>query len=110
MIHLFSNSLIESWYEQTVALDGVDYLFRFMWSERERRWYMDMETADGTALATGVKVVADHDLLAHLTSDLRPPGILTCVDHSGEQRDPDLRDLGARVRIWYIDEENCYSA
>ena len=105
IIHL-PTSTAESWYEQTVTLDGVDFLLRLEWSERQRRWYCDLETADGTALATGIKVVADRPLFERLTSDLRPRGQLWCVDRSGSGVDPDLRDLGSRCLLVYVDEES----
>lgn len=104
MIHTVMTSTVESWYEQTVKLDGSSYVLRFEWSERERRWYMDIETVDGTVLATAIKVCADRNLFAHLTSDLRPMGQLWCVDRTGTGGDPDLRDLGTRVVLYYIDE------
>ena len=104
MIHTVLTSVTESWYEQTVTLDGADYLLRFMWCERERRWYMDLETLDGTALATAIKVVADRNLFERLTDDVRPMGELWSVDRTGTGGDPDLRDLGSRVVLYYIDE------
>ena len=104
MIHTVLTSAVESWYEQTVTLDGSDYSLRFAWCERERRWYMDLDTASGTRLRSGIKVVAARDLFERLTDDNRPPGRLYCVDRDGTGLDPDLRDLGSRVVLYYIDE------
>lgn len=103
MLRLIPTSVTESWYEQTVTLDGTDYLLRFEWCERERRWYMDLETLDGTVLATAIKVCADRPLTQRLTNDVRPAGMLWCIDRTGQGADPDLRDLGRRCLIMYVD-------
>jgi len=106
MIRRLRTSVTESWYRETVTLDGSEYVLTFAWNERERRWYMDMETVDGTAIAHGVKIVADAVLLKGVTNDLRPRGLFCSVDMTAEGVDPDIRDLGSRVRLFYIDEED----
>jgi len=106
VIFVIPTSLVESWYEQRVTLDGVAFVMRLAWAERERRWFMDLETADGTPVMTGRKVVADRPLTERLTTPLRPAGDLWCVDRSGEGRDPDLRDLGGRCLLLYVDAES----
>jgi len=106
MIHHIPTSMTESWYRETVKLDGSEYVLTFAWNERERRWYMDMETIDGTAIAYGVKIVADAVLLKGVTNDLRPRGLLLSTDMTAEGVDPDIRDLGSRVKLFYIDEED----
>jgi hypothetical protein len=104
-IYTIPLSQSQSWYEQSVVLDGVEYRLRLMWSERERRWYLDVMLADGTLLAAGRKIVADQDVLGWMSSDDRLPGMLLAVDMTGAQTDPDLRDLGTRVLLYYLDAE-----
>lgn len=106
MIVYIPTSTTESWYEQTVTLDGSRYLLRLMWAERSRRWYLDLETTDGTPIRRGIKVVADRPLTERLTMDDRPPGELWCVDRSGGGVDPDIRDLGDRCLLLYVEEES----
>jgi Domain of unknown function (DUF6983) len=106
MIYLIPTSQTESWYEQRVRLDGVVYSLRLAWAERERRWFADLRTASGQVVFTNRKVVADRPLTERLTSLLRPAGEIWCVDRSGAGRDPDLRDLGARCLLLYVDAES----
>ena len=106
VIYILPTSQIESWYDQRVNLDGTTYAMRLAWAERERRWFMDLRTLDGTVVFTNRKVVADRPLTQRLTNPLRPPGEIWCVDRSGEGRDPELRDLGARCLLLYVDEES----
>ena len=107
MILVIPTSTADSWYEQIVAMDGADYRLRLRWSERERRWYLDLETSDGSAVVYGKKVVADRPLTERITSDFRPPGELWCIDTTGFGVDPDLRDLGKRCVLCYVSEEDC---
>jgi hypothetical protein len=105
IIHI-PTSRVESWYEQNVTLDGVKFRLRLMWSERVRRWYCDLLAADGTAIRSGIKVVADRPLTQRLSSDSRPAGEMWSVDRTGGGVDPDLRDLGDRVLLLYVEEDS----
>jgi uroporphyrinogen-III decarboxylase len=67
-------------YTQTVRLGGADYRIRLAWAERERRWFFDLWTGDGTPLVAGKKVVADRCLNRLVTSSLGPPGGIWCFD------------------------------
>jgi len=104
MIRTIPTSLKQSWYEQTVPMDGTDFVLRIMWSERGRRWYCDMATTDGTVIRSGIKIVADRVLTERMSSSNRPAGDVWCVDRSGGGIDPDLRDLGARVVLLYVED------
>lgn len=106
MILLVPTSLTESWYEEQVTLDGVPFVLRLMWSERARAWYLDLLTGDGTVIRSGIKVVADRPLTERITSDLRPAGQLWCYDTTEARADPDLRDLGDRCLLLYVEEDS----
>jgi len=103
MMHVIPTPSTESWYSLDVTLDGTAYKLTLQWSDRERRWYFDLSTSEGERVATGRKVVADTPLLARDVGDLVPPGMLIAFDTTGEDGDPDLRELGSRVILCYID-------
>jgi hypothetical protein len=107
MIHFLPASRAESWYAMDVTLDGRAYRITLAWSDRERRWYFDLSTSEGGRVATGRKLVADTPLLARDVGDLVPPGMLIALDTSHEDGDPDLRELGSRVLLCYVDEADC---
>ena len=92
-------------YTQSVALDGRDYELGLRWNQREKRWYFSLADQDGTPIVSGRKVVADWDLLRGITTPRRPPGLLTARDTLGEGKAPGLTDLGARVKLVYLDLE-----
>ncbi len=89
-------------YEMQVVLDAVTYAFEFRWNTREEAWYMHIRTQDGTDLLCGVKVVVRF-LLAGRPNDPRmPPGRFFAEDTSGNHRNPGIADLGDRVQLYYL--------
>ena len=102
---LIPTSTTESQYSQTTTLEGRDYDLSFTWIEREDRWYLDIASGGETLLA-GLKLVADWPLLRLQASELLPPGELVALDMTGEGRDPGLRELGERVKLFYIESED----
>lgn len=102
---LIPTSTTESQYSQTTTLEGRDYELTFSWFERGDRWYLDI-ASDGVTLLAGLKIVADWPLLRLRTSELLPPGELIALDMTGNGRDPNLRDLGERVKLFYIESED----
>ncbi len=89
-------------YTIRVTLDGVEYILKFDWNDRENRWYMGFFSIDEDPLAVGIKVVANWPLLRRFTDDRLPPGELFATDLSpmlGES--PTYSELGTRVRLMY---------
>lgn len=109
-------------YTQRTSLDGREYILRFIFNEREQRWYLDFFDGDETPLALSLKLVANWNLLRRETDERLPPGELYAIDLSGTSnedvptdagtatllqiaRDPGRDDLGAdgRVALMYFD-------
>lgn len=86
----------------SAVLDGATYRFRVRWNGRAEAWYLDIRTADGTALALGVKVVLGTALARWVRSPLWPAGILFATDDSGEGRDATYDDFGVRIKIVFM--------
>lgn len=104
-------------YVQTTALDGRDYIFRFLYNQREDRWYLNLSDENGDPIVDGIKVVVATSLLKRVTDSRRPPGILMARDLTavepdlagGEQiaeEDPGQNDLGGRVLLFYTPLED----
>ena len=96
----------ESNFDQLETLDGSDYIFHFLWNERNSHWYMTIRDSAGDDIVTGIKVVADIPLVVHETDERLFPGSLWCVDMTGAGVDPGLRDFGTRCQLRYVDEES----
>lgn len=90
-------------YVQRTTLDGVEYVLRFDWNDREGRWYMTLADRDGEPIANGVKVVCGWPLLRRSADARAPAGMLMAVDQSGQGLDPGLSELGGRVPLVYFD-------
>ena len=89
-------------YTERVILDGREYLLRFDWNEREKRWRLDIGNIQEEWLAVGIKIVADFPLLRRFRSEAMPPGQLIAKDFSPQGGEsPAFLDLGRRVRLIY---------
>jgi len=92
-------------YEITAELDGSTYRFRFDYQAKSDRFYLSIYTAAGDALRRGIKVLAGWNVLRLCRSADRPPGVIYFLDlASTEAEPPALRDLGRRVRFFYVAE------
>jgi hypothetical protein len=90
-------------YTERVTLDGIEYILKFDWHEREGRWFLGLFTIDEQPLATGIKVVANWPLLRRFTDARMPPGLLIAVDLSPMNGEPpSYTELGTRVKLHYF--------
>ncbi|MBU6427984.1 MAG: hypothetical protein KGR26_03150 [Cyanobacteria bacterium REEB65] len=90
-------------YTVDVSLSGGVYRFGLFWNTRGQFWSLDIFDQTDKALATGLKLVADWELISGLGNSALPPGFLYCVDTSGRGLDPTESDLGTRVILLYDD-------
>lgn len=97
-----------SHFDQQAVLDGVTYTLEFRWNVRLGAWFMNVFDAEGiTPQLVGVRLVADYPLAQHLV-DRTPPGYFLALDTGaadGNGTDPGFDDLGGRVQLWYVPED-----
>ncbi len=102
-------------YRQTTSLDGRDFVFRFLWNQREAEWFFSLADAEDDPIVQSVKVIVQLPLLRLVTDPRKPPGILLALDTQAEgtdfsvdaktlARDPGLAELGERVVLLYFTE------
>lgn len=60
---------------ETITLGGERFRLRFTWRERTAAWYLDVETQDGTKLASGRRLVAKGAPLGGLLIEGGPQGL-----------------------------------
>lgn len=89
-------------WRQRTALDGVDFLLTFRWSQRSGCWLLDLADAEGVAIVEGLALLVGVPLLLGVTDARRPAGELVVVDTAGGDRDAGFVDLGDRVRLVYL--------
>ena len=97
-------------YSYTIALEGRDYVLRFVYSERCGDWHLSIFDADESPIVTGIRVVSNFPLLHRLNDARLPPGMLIALDMGRVAKDPGLEDFGARVRLAYLSAEDIAAA
>jgi hypothetical protein len=102
-VEIINNETTSLDYEQITQLDGIEYVLRFIWSDRESIWYMHIFDQDENELATGIALVVSFPLLRRYVDPRLPPGALVCVDTSEMGQDIQVStDLGSRVLLMYF--------
>jgi hypothetical protein len=95
-------------YDQITQLEGVEYLFQFMWHPRESAWYIHLFDQDQNLLCGLIRLVVGFPLLRRFQHDPRtPPGCLMCIDYSQTNAEIAVpTDLGSRVDLMYITSDD----
>lgn len=91
------------WYDFTVELEGIAFVFELSWSDREAVWYLNLYDANANPILSGVKVTLSVPLLGRFRSTSLPNGDLMALDTSGADLMPGIQDLGDRVLFVYVD-------
>jgi len=97
-------------YDFEIDLDDRSFLLVFHWNDRAAAWFFSITSADGDLLVAGRRVVVDFPLLSRFRDNRLPSGEIVAVDTSGEQRNPGIADLGARVKLLYFAAEDLPAA
>ena len=84
-----------------VTLDGEDYKYRLYWSRIYSRWYMDWMNSSSVPLNSGTKVVVGQPLVKSRMFK----GTVLALSMSNDERPPSIGELGKRVKLIYITEE-----
>lgn len=91
--------------EQQVSLDGATYRLRLTWRGYCESWYLDLSTAAGVGIVTGVRIEEGANLLLCADSDTAPPGLLLAVrtGECGDDSNDLIRaDLGNGLQLVYV--------
>jgi hypothetical protein len=81
-------------FDERVTLNGIDYILRFDWHQREERWYLDIQDASGNVITAGIKLVSSWLLYSRETLPQAPQGNFGIVDP--DSLPPQLADFGLR--------------
>lgn len=101
-------------FTQEIILEGISYKLRFNYNDRESLWYISLSTANDEPIAEGIKVVLNLPLFRKIADARAPGGEIYAMetDAFGEStgQPPSLTDLGTRVELLYVDEEEILAA
>lgn len=100
-VTILTNFSGDSNYTMRTRLDGRDFNLRFLWNEREERWYMDILSDADVPLAMGIKIVTNRPLIRYYKWDSRlPQGELWAIDLSSIAGEPPgFNELGKGQRV-----------
>lgn len=91
-------------YTYVCAIDGSSYRLSFTWNERTKGWSLDIAEENGLPIISGIRLVCNWHLLGRSQDTRLPPGMLSCMSlDPDDDSDPQLEDLGRRVRLVYFD-------
>lgn len=85
----------------SIELDGNPYRLRLVWNVRAESFALDIATADGAPILTGVKAVANYGLISRYKSTLLPRGELYLVQDSGAPTRPTPELIGVSFNLYF---------
>lgn len=84
----------DPFYEESTRLDGVEYILRFKYNQREDCWYLTIATPKDVDIVKGVKLVCDWSLLLPYKYNLGlPQQSLFVFSNTTDKSPPGLLDL-----------------
>jgi hypothetical protein len=87
-------------YTLRTRFDGRDFNLKFLWNEREERWYLDIRTDSDLPIVMGIKLITNRPLLRFYKFDARlPPGELYAWSLTTDESPPGLFELGSGKRV-----------
>jgi len=93
---------------KTIPMGGRYYDIDMRWLERSNRWWIHIRDETGNLILSHPMVVYQN-LLLTISPSVRPDGFLILVDVDG-QGEANLRDLGFRCQLVYVDDFESESA
>lgn len=94
---------VGSFWQQTTALDGTDYILRFEWNSRDVSWYLAIADVDDVPVWGPQKMVPEWRLLRRCVDPRKPPGELFLTDTTGAGAPAGFLDLGVRHLLVYVE-------
>lgn len=95
----------EAFSRQVVPLDGVNYILDLRWSARANGWFLDLLDDAEDPIRTGIRLVANWNLLRLITDERVPRGFLMAFA-SGGDADPTFETLGTEVSLLYLEPDS----
>lgn len=84
-----------------VSLSGVNYTLTLRWNTAAGLWFLDIATADGVAILSGVPLVTGADLLEQYAY-LNLGGKMFCATDNNPDMPPAFATLGDSSHLYWI--------
>lgn len=103
MAELFEIPLVssESRFKIRTILDAIEVILKIDWNDRAQRYQLSVYDANENALAEGLCMNVDTEIMNRYTIEGLPKGMLTLIDTSETHEEAGLGDLGERCKLIY---------
>ena len=89
-------------YRFRIDLDGTTYTLAIRYNTRENRWFLDVATAAGVLILSGIKVLLNVNLIERFAQSELPPGNLFILNSDEDSEvEPGLLDFGVNTLLLY---------
>lgn len=89
-----------SHFTQTVSLSGTVFSFRFLWNERDGRFYMDVSTTDGER--NGIRMVPNSPLLGNSPVTTDGDFYLLSRDSNADENNIEYSQYGTMWNLYWV--------
>lgn len=98
------NASESAYITQSVNLSGTAFTFRFLWNERDNRWYMDVKTNAGEK--TSIRIIPNDRLLGE-NSPVTAAGdfMLLSTEINADPEKMEYADFGNKWKLCWVTEE-----
>jgi hypothetical protein len=106
LVEIPTNNTLPS-YQQSVQLDGVTYIIQLYFNPRQNngagKWEISLSDKNGNLLVGPVPITVNWPLFDRFVDLVTLPGMIFAFDTTGNNNDPGQFDLGAGVRLYYLE-------
>ena len=89
----------------TITIEGINLSLKVNWNSKEEAYRLDIFTDTLNPILLGLKLLPTVNLTGQYLDSRLPTGEFFCVDIESKGVRPSFEDLGARVQLWYLTEE-----
>ena len=89
----------------STTLDGDHFVMDVRWNERDESWYLDILDESENPIRRGLKITQGNFIGSHVAVPGMPAGQLVAFDTSGQGIEAGLDDLGERVIVYFVPED-----
>lgn len=90
-------------FRQSLTLEGVSYIFSFVWNTRDNAWTMSIYDDQNEPLVLGIRIVLNYELIGQYQHLEIPPGKIYALDTTGNVNPITYEDMfNGRISLLYL--------
>jgi len=92
-------------YNYKITLEDTIYILRFYYNNRTSRWMFDILDENENMLLGSRPILTNVDVFGYYAQADLPAGLFVTIDTEELDQNPELNDLGTRVKFLYVESE-----